>query len=506
MDPADYLKRLGSALEKYRYDEVRPLTDQVDPNQFTSKEAKNALGMLRRKRRFVDLEHLAMLFIAADKGELNIRRQWAQALLDQNRVDQGLTVLSKLAQKVGDDVSEGPEVRGLIGRAYKQLYVNNGGAENLRRAIAAYEEDWHAKRGDYRWQGINVAALIARGQRDGIELTSAHTPEQIGSTLFDDIEEKGVSGAWDYATAMEASVARGDQESALTWLKGYLRHPGADAFEIASTLRQLKEVWQLEQTELGNALIPVLECALLQREGGTVEPATLSGKIRKEGFEAVWGDESVVYLQWLDTLYARCNAIARIHDAATGDPKGTGFVMPGSVLRSSWGEALVLVTNSHVISDDRADEAPLRSGEAAAEFTRLPGRPRAVLGKMLYTSPRVLLDVSIFELSPPNGCCGLTLHSDPPVIDHSDTVRPRVYVIGHPGGKELAVSLYDNSVEEYDGCYVCYRSPTEAGNSGSPVLDRQLRSFALHHRAREDKQLNEGVLLRDIRAALAKES
>lgn len=505
MDPAEYLKRLGAALEDYRYHEVRPLTDLVDPNQFAPKQTKNALGMLRRKRRFVDLEHLAMLFIAADKGELNIRRQWAQALLDQNRVEQGLGVLSKLVQRVGDDVSEGPEVRGLIGRAYKQLYVNSGGAENLRRAITAYEEDWHAKRGDYRWQGINVAALIARGQRDGIELTPTDTPEQIASTLLDDIEQKGVSGAWDYATAMEASVARGDQDSALMWAKGYLQHPGADAFEIASTLRQLKEVWQLEQTSLGNVLLPVLEYALLQREGGVVEPAKLAGKIKKEGFEAVWGDESVVYLQWLDTLYARCNAIARINDAATGEPKGTGFLVPGSRFLPKWGEAPVLVTNSHVISDNLADEPPLRPGEAAAEFTRLPGRPRANLGKMLYTSPRVQLDVSIFELSSPNGCSTLTPCTDLPTIDQTDTVRPRVYVIGHPGGRELAVSLYDNSVEEIDGCYVRYRSPTEEGNSGSPVLDRQLRSFALHHRAVEEKKLNEGVLLRDIQAALCKQ-
>jgi hypothetical protein len=32
-----------------------------------------------------------------------------------------------------------------------------------------------------------------------------------------------------------------------------------------------------------------------------------------------------------------------------------------------------------------------------------------------------------------------------------------------------------------------------------------LRSFALHHRAVEEKKLNEGVLLRDIQAALGKE-
>ena len=503
MDPVEYLSRLDSALQSYRYDDLCPLTDQADPSLFTNQQMKKALGMLRRRRRFGDLERLAALFIVSGKSEPNLRRQLAQALLDQNRVQQGLRVLCDMAPKVQADPVEGPEVRGLIGRAYKQLYVNQGGHENLRRAIDSYKEDWGAKRGDYRWQGINVAALTARGSRDGIDLHPTETVQHIASTLLDDIEDKGVSGAWDYATAIEASVALGDQASALKWARGYLQHPGADAFEIASTLRQLKEVWQLEQTPLGNTLLPVLEYALLQREGGALEPAKLAGTIQKAGFEAVWGDESVVYLQWIDTLYARCNAIARINDAATGAPKGTGFLVPGSTLRPNWGDTPVLVTNSHVVSDNIADEAPLRPGEAAAEFTRLPGRPRVVLGKMLYTSPKVHLDVSIFELTPPNGCCALTPHADPPVIDETDTVKPRVYVIGHPAGRELAVSLYDNSVEEYEGCYVRYRSPTEGGNSGSPVFDRQLRSFAVHHRAHEEKKLNEGVLLKHIQAATA---
>jgi len=504
MDPAEYLKHLGSALESYRYDEVRPLTDLVDPNQFTSKEAKNALGMLRRKRRFIDLEHLAMLFIAVEKGELNIRRQWAQALLDQNRIEQGLSVLSKLEQKVGADLNEGPEVRGLIGRAYKQLYVNDGGEENLRRAIAAYVEDWQAKRGDYRWQGINVAALNARGKRDGIDLQLKETAEQIASTLLDDIEARGVSGAWDYATAVEASVALGDQASALKWAKGYLKHLGADAFEIASTLRQLKEVWQLEQTALGNTLLPVLEYALLQREGGAVEPAKLAGKIRKEGFEAVWGDESIVNFAWIDSLYERIGAIARIKNTVSKEARGTGFLARGSFFKKEWGDRLVLITNAHVVSDNPADESPLRPDEATAEFTRLSNSPHVQLGKMLYTSPKFQLDVSIFELASPNGCGTLSAALRLPMLDDPDPSKLRVYVIGHPGGRELGVSLYDNSLKEYDGCYVRYQSPTEGGNSGSPVFDRQLSVFAVHHSAHEAKKLNEGVLLRDIQEALCK--
>jgi hypothetical protein len=44
----------------------------------------------------------------------------------------------------------------------------------------------------------------------------------------------------------------------------------------------------------------------------------------------------------------------------------------------------------------------------------------------------------------------------------------------------------------------------EGENSGSPVFNRQLKPFAIHHRALEDMKLNEGILLNEIRAALAR--
>ncbi|NGZ09592.1 MAG: TIR domain-containing protein [Nitrospira sp. LK70] len=136
--------------------------------------------------------------------------------------------------------------------------------------------------------------------------------------------------------------------------------------------------------------------------------------------------------------------------------------------------------------------------------TRLADHSRIALGKMLYTSPKFQLDVSIFELVSPNGCGTLSPALRLPMLDDSDPTRLRVYVIDHPGGRELGVSVYDNSLKEYDGCYVRYQRPDEGGNSGSPVFDRQLSVFAVHHSAHEARKLNEGVLLRDIQAALSK--
>ncbi len=501
MDAREYLIELDKALGEYRYQDIRGLTDSLDPTAVAPGEVKKALSLMRRKRQFGEMEHAANLFTQAGHAEPVLLRQRAQALLDLDRVNDGLKVLKQIDKKYGDHATEGPEIRGLIGRAYKQRYVNKGGEDNLRKAIQAYWEDWSRRRGDYRWQGINVAALVARAKRDGVPSPVEANPAAIAQLLLDDIDDNGPQGVWDYATALEASVALEDQPRALAYAKDYLRHPGADAFEIGSTLRQLKEVWQLEGKSLGNAVLPVLEYALMQKEGASVEPLSTNLSKANAGFEAVWGNEGVIYLQWLDTMYSRCNAIARVFDTNTGAPQGTGFLVKGSLLKPAWGDSPVFVTNAHVISRDPVDQAALMPEEASAEFTRLPGRPKVVLGELLFSSPKHTLDVSILRVDVPPGSTLIDPYPYLPSTNSAD--EQRIYVIGHPLGNEMAVSLYDNSLAGYQDQYVRYRSPTEGGNSGSPVFTKKLNAIALHHRALEDLKLNEGVLLNVIKEALA---
>jgi hypothetical protein len=501
MEPKQYLNELESALEQYRFRDVRALTDQIDPASFDLPQIKKALGLIRRKRQFADLEHAASLFTMAGREDPVIRRQWCQSLLDQGRVLQALAILNLMSQKYSDDPVEGPEIRGLSGRAYKQLFIKDGDPQSLRAAITAYRVDWERRQGDYHWHSVNLVALLSRAKRDGISTDNALDAAAIAQQIRDDIEAQGATGIWDYATSMEAAIAQQDDDAILALAKKYIQHPDADAFELASTLHQLKDVWCLEGTAIGNKLLPVLEYAVLQREGGSVHPMQL-GKIPDgQGFEAVYGSEAVVKLQWIDTLYRCCTAIGRIGNAATGDPAGTGFLMSGADLCSGWGNGPLFLTNSHVISLDPVDNAPLRPLEAEIEFTRLNGRPRVRLGELVYSSPRIKMDISILRVIVPPDSGKLELCSILPKI--SNTSMQRVYVIGHPKGQELAVSLYDNSLAEYSEQYVRYRSPTEEGNSGSPVLDRQLSCFAVHHRALIGRQLNEGITLEAIRRAIA---
>jgi hypothetical protein len=499
MQAEEYLIELKKALDEYRFRDVRSLTDGIVPAEFQDRQIKRALSLIRRKRLFAELERVASLFALGGRAMPAARRQWAQALLDQNRVSPALSALQALMGEVNQDPVEGPEVQGLIGRAYKQLYLNEGNPENLVRAIQAYTPCWRGRQGDYRWHGINLTALIMRAHRDGIDPKASEDPLQIAREIREEIETSPTGYVWDYGTAMEASVALDDDLGALAWAGKYVKHPEADAFEIGSSLRQLKEVWALGGSVLGGKLLPVLEYAMLARKGGILEPT--AWKVSDPtGFEAVWGSESYVHVEWMDMMYQCFAAVARV-GAVTGKAHGTGFLVRGDSLNPDWGEGFVLVTNAHVVSKDPADLAPLRPTDAVAEFTRVPSRPKVNLGDLLFISPRHHLDVSILRVQPPTGAAGLSPADSLPILTQPSNEAQRLYVIGHPQGGELAISLHDNNLVGYEGDYVHYRSPTEGGHSGSPVFTWQWKVLALHHRARVELQVNEGVCFEAICAA-----
>ena len=56
-----------------------------------------------------------------------------------------------------------------------------------------------------------------------------------------------------------------------------------------------------------------------------------------------------------------------------------------------------------------------------------------------------------------------------------------MYVIGYPGGRDIEFSLQDNRLLDCDNRRLHYRTPTEGGNSGSPVFDEAWNVVGLHH-------------------------
>ena len=91
-----------------------------------------------------------------------------------------------------------------------------------------------------------------------------------------------------------------------------------------------------------------------------------------------------------------------------------------------------------------------------------------------------------------------------------------VYVIGHPAGAGLKLSIRGNDLLAYDEekVKVHYMAPTEGGSSGSPVFNAAWELIAVHHAGSEHMprldddgeryKANEGITLDAIRKEYVK--
>lgn len=496
MKAQEVIKNLNNSLDLGEFERVDDIIDGIVASGFSESEIKKTLNLIRKKRQFGSIEKVANKFIKDGFQLPFIQRQLAQSLIEQDKIDQAIEILDSVDKKTSFNDQEKPEILGLLGRAKKQLFVKTKKPEYIHEAITTYKQGWDAKKGDYRWHGINLVALQKRGMRDKIDQVNNSHSDDIARNILDEINDQEHLHVWDYGTAMEASLALNDQEGTLAWAKKYVRHPEADAFELGSSLRQLREIWGIKNS-IVSILEPVMEYEILQRKGGAVAvtPDDISDT---SGFEAIYGNESYTHVAWLENMFNRLKSVARVFNKNTGQPFGTGFLIKASDMNSDWGSELVFVTNAHVVSDDPTDEAPLLPNLASAEFTQLPGIPKIELGKKRFHSSRELLDVWICDITSSNELMGLDVSLYRPLVSNENEKSQRVYVIGHPSGGDLVVSLYNNDLVGYDLPYVHYTSPTEGGSSGSPVLTRDLLTFALHHKTRPSLQVNEGVLLEQI--------
>ena len=112
----------------------------------------------------------------------------------------------------------------------------------------------------------------------------------------------------------------------------YVAAKDAQAFQVAGTLRQFTEVWDLEREgERGRALVDMLRARLLRLHGGEVRLAPgevqrlRAQKIPYEGrLEAVLGTYGAQTYQWWKTGIERAASVAAIRKLM-GDRSARGF-------------------------------------------------------------------------------------------------------------------------------------------------------------------------------------
>jgi hypothetical protein len=499
-------------------------------------DAKGIVEELRNVRDYERMGRLAEAVRRQDPKDPKNRRLYAQYLIETGKATAAVDVLQPLARRLGKSDPEFAEATGLLGRAHKQVFfdagdkTSSGARAALKQAITAYRKPFEDNPKKNTWHGVNLVALLSRARRLGLRMAPDLHPKDVAKKVVTALEATPESqrDEWFLPTLAEASLGLGDWDAVERNVKDYAADKDAKAFLIASTLRQFTEVWDLEHSDdRGRGLVATLRARLLQLPGGGLDlqpeelqrlqaqPAPDTGQL-----QAVLGDTGAQTYKWWRTGLDRALAVAAIRQRL-GSRIGTGFLVRAGELGLETAGELLVMTNFHVVNEHGASPG-ITPEEAQIVFEAVDADRPYDVDRIIWTSPPDRHDASLLQLTTPvTGIEPLPVAKSLPAVEKA----ARVYIIGHPGGRDLAFSFQDNELLDHEGppggtpqipgvSRVHYRAPTEGGSSGSPVFNAHYwEVIALHHRGGKigmpklngnDRTYaaNEGISMQSIRQAI----
>lgn len=463
--------------------------------------AKPLVEQLRNQRDYELMGQLAEAISRRDPKDAANRRLYAQYLIDTGKASAAIDLLQPLARRLAQSDPEWAEATGLLGRAWKQIYFDAGdksdgvAREALKKAIAAYRMPFEASGNP--WHGVNLVALLERARSSGLRppagLDLTAIAQRVVATL--DATPQAQRDAWFLATLAEASLGLRDWSSIEGRVRQYVSAPETQAFHVAGTLRQFTQIWNLEADPRGRALVDILRARLMQLQGAELRlaPAELQRVGRQDApppfqLEAVLGPNGAQTYRWWKTGIERAAAVACVRDRM-GARVGTGFLLRAGDLGLQPADELLVLTNFHVINPQGASPG-LAPADAEVVFEAVDANQAYDIAQIVWHSTPDRHDAALLRLAKPvQGIAPLPIAAALPVLEDS----ARVYIIGHPGGRDLAFSFQDNELLDHEGpplgqpaidgvTRLHYRAPTEGGSSGSPVFNSRLwQVIALHH-------------------------
>jgi V8-like Glu-specific endopeptidase len=468
--------------------------------------AKAFLNVLRSKRRFKLLVDAAEACIQNGLNDPQIVIWQAQGLIETGKAGPARISLSNLVANipVGGEVFR--EIKGLLGRAWKQTFFDTRDKSSpeaqdaIRTSFVEYKAGFDA---GSPWAGVNLLALSAFAKRNGIPMPADIDLRPLAITVLGLLEDERHDN-WYHGSRAEAYLATGNLEKAEIEIGKYVRDVATTAFELGSTLRQFTELWQLgERDQRGHGIIEALRAALLSKEHGHVRmsPDQVRQSVVAEGpspaqLQAILGSGGQAAYDWWCRGVAAAQSVGIISHVTEGR-LGTGFLVRRRDIFAGdphTKDDLIVMTNAHVICEPPRGGA-IAFGVANITFEAVDKNRGFEFSKLLWQSPVGALDCALLELKDqPFGIKPLDISPTiPPRPTPDAKAPPRVFVIGYPGGRQLTFSFEDNRLLDHEAppqgtprtpgvCHVHYRAPTEGGSSGSPVFESSLwQVIALHH-------------------------
>jgi subtilisin family serine protease len=265
---------------------------------YSTKSAIADMQILRKEREFGLMRTYGNAVINSGTTQDKVLRLYAQALIETKEYDAAMKVLNSILTDPDSSISEIFEAQGLIGRIYKQLYMNNpdseGSASLLRLAIKAYGTAYLENKSNF-WHGVNTASCIRRLERDGNDDPDfSESPRDIAEQIVYDLDQQSAKEpleVWDCASKVEALIVLERYKEAERALEVYIHHPDMTAFEVSSTYRQFGQVLQLGEIPEGFGILIRLRNTMERYRAGTV--LTSSASTSKSG-QAQKDDESIL--------------------------------------------------------------------------------------------------------------------------------------------------------------------------------------------------------------------
>jgi hypothetical protein len=499
-------------------------------------QAKKLVETLRNHCDYELMGQLAEAVSRLDPKDAKNRRLYGQYLIDTGKVTVAIDVLQALAKRLSKHDAEYAEVKGLLGRSYKQIFfdagdkTSAGAREALKQAIATYRQPYEDNAAN-TWHGVNLVALLTRARALGLRMAPGLDPARIAQQIVATLQGRPEAerDEWHLSTLAEASLGLRNWEAIEPHIRNYATSPTTRAFQIASTLRQFGQVWNLQDDERGKSLLQILRARLLELRDGAMQlsaqellalqrqPSPSPGQL-----EAILGPNGAKTFAWWKTGLDCASSVAAIRQRL-GSRVGTGFLIRAGDLGLARADELLVLTNFHVVNEKGASPG-IQPGDAEVVFEAVEGNKVYEVAEIAWSSPPDRHDASLLRLAAEvEGVMPLQIAPRLPVIEDA----ARVYIIGHPGGRELAFSFQDNELLDHEGppaglpqiegvCRLHYRAPTEGGSSGSPVFNsNSWQVIALHHKGGKigmprlngkegSYGANEGISIQSIAAAIVR--
>lgn len=439
---------------------------------------------------------------------------------------------------------------GMCGRAHKDLFVETRARGALvdakthawqaivqyracaNMALPSDSRDWL-----WRWPRTNIVAIAhAVLTDDALDWPEPKTQlreetvvlaEELRETVTAWINETGQSGTpepWNHATLTEISIFEGNFTNAAEHLKIYLaglrqkmeEDPVGTEGRAIGTLRQFTGLFKGNNPFLREAR-QALRAVQLEIDAGSIvvnqsliDDTTAMGTDNTSRIAEAYFEKSGQELVRANTLWAiasTAQSVARI-ETKSGTPFGTGFVVKvGDIWphHDAPNEKLLL-TNAHVCCWPQAYKGSLPPEDIRAVFEFQNGLSVDVEGyEVASVQERKWRDAAILKFANQKEVAKVPVADV--VLDANENFNAEIYVLGHGFGEEMTVSMGKNrrynplAGTQNASELIFYRSRTELGHSGSPVIvldGSTAKVCGLHIGADNGLEVNFGLKLSQL--------